>query len=69
MGFAIVSIIAIVALGIVTAVASYFQGGDDAIDNSGHDCASCSSVADGSCKLGCMIEEKKRGKNNKSTQE
>lgn len=66
MTFAIVCIGMLVLLGIVAAIASHFQGGDDGIQQT-HDCASCSSVADGSCKIGCLIEEKKRLKDNKAS--
>jgi hypothetical protein len=65
MTFAVVCIGMLLLLGIIAAIASHFQGGDDEIQQS-HDCASCSSVADGSCKIGCLIEEKKRQKDNKT---
>jgi len=65
MSFAIVCLASLALLGIIAAVASYFQKGDDEIQT-GHDCASCSAVADGSCKIGCLIEEKKRNKDNKT---
>ena len=64
MGFFIVCVGAILVLGIVAAIVSYFQGGDDDIQPA-HDCSSCSSVADGSCKIGCLMEEKKRREGNK----
>ena len=65
MSFAIVCIGALVALGLVAAIVSHFQGGDDEV-TVGHDCASCSAVASGECKIGCLIEEKKREKDNKN---
>jgi len=54
-------------LGVVAAVASALtKGGTDAPVVEGHDCASCSSVASGECKIGCLIEEKKRREGNKT---
>jgi len=65
MSFAIVCIVALVALGIIAAVATRFQGGSNEIVT-GHDCASCTSADDGSCQLHCMMEEKRRREGNKS---
>lgn len=65
MSFAVVCIVALAALGVVAAIASRFQGGDDEI-TLGHDCSTCSSADDGSCQLHCMMEEKKRQKGNKT---
>ena len=59
MSFAVLCLGALAALGLVAAIASHFQGGDDAIQV-GHDCNSCTSADDGSCKLHCLMEEKKR---------
>ena len=59
MDFAVLCVGAIVVLGIVAAIASYFQGGDDEIAV-GHDCSTCTSADDGSCKLHCLMEEKKK---------
>ena len=59
MAFALVCILGLVALGIVAAVVSHFQGGDDEI-NVGHDCASCSSKDSGECKIACLMEKKRR---------
>ena len=59
MSFAVVSIGALIALGIVAAIASRLQGGNDEI-TVGHDCSSCTSANDGSCQLHCLIEEKKK---------
>ncbi len=67
MTFLLICIAALVGLGIIAAVASIFSKGgtdDDIVEP--HDCASCSAVADGSCKIGCLLEEKKREKNNKT---
>ena len=62
MQFAVICIVSLAALGVVAALASVLtKGGTDAHMAKGHDgCYSCSSVADGSCKLGCMMEEKRR---------
>ena len=59
MSFAVVSIGALIALGIVAAIASRLQGGNDEIAV-GHDCSSCTSANDGSCQLHCLMEEKKK---------
>ena len=58
MSFAVLCISALAILGIVAATASYLQGGDDAV-TAGHDCSSCTSANDGSCKLHCLMEERK----------
>lgn len=59
MSFAVVSIGALIALGIVAAIASRLQGGNDEI-TVGHDCSSCTSANDGSCQLHYLMEEKKK---------
>ncbi|MBQ8711294.1 MAG: hypothetical protein IJ551_00485 [Prevotella sp.] len=59
MNFAVLCIGALVLLGIIAAIASYFQGGNEDI-TIGHDCNSCTSADDGSCKLHCMMEEQKK---------
>ena len=66
MEFALVCIIGIVALGIVAAIASHFQKGDDKVVTTGHDCSTCISADDGSCQLHCLMEEKKRREGNKT---
>jgi len=43
----------------------FTKGGTDAPVNEAHDCSSCSSVATGECKIGCLLEEKKRREGNK----
>ena len=58
MAFALVCILGLVALGIVAAVVSHFQGGDDEIIV-GHDCASCSSKDSGECKIACLMERQR----------
>ena len=59
MSFAIVCIGIIVAIGVIAAIASHFDKGDDNIIV-GHDCATCTAAQEGDCKIHCLIEEKKR---------
>ena len=67
MKFALICIGALVALGIVAALASMLtKGGTDEPVVEAHDCASCSSKASGDCKIACLMEEKKRKEGNKS---
>ena len=66
MDFVLVSIVALVGLGIVAAVASRLQGGSDDVLTVGHDCSSCSQADDGSCKIHCLLEEKKLREGNKT---
>lgn len=67
MEFVLICIGALVALGVVAAMASMFtKGGTDEPIVEAHDCSSCSSVASGECKIGCLLEEKKRRESNKS---
>ena len=55
MEFAIITIIALAALGVVAAVASHFDHDDDTITEA-RGCASCTGKED--CKLACLMEEK-----------
>ena len=65
--FFIICIGSLVVLGIIAALASMFtKGGTDAPVVEARDCSTCSSVADGSCKIGCLIKEKKEQKDNKT---
>lgn len=67
MQFVLICIGALAALGVVAALASMLtKGGTDAPVQEAHDCTSCSSVASGECKIGCLIEEKKRREGNKT---
>lgn len=67
MDFALVCIVALLALGVIAAVASRLQGGsDDDIHVGAHDCSSCSQADNGSCKLHCLLEEKKQREGNKN---
>ncbi|MBR2238341.1 MAG: hypothetical protein IJ887_10780 [Prevotella sp.] len=74
MDFLLICIGSLVALGIVAALVSMFtKGGTDApiVEagsgdcSSAHDCSTCSSVASGECKIGLLMEEKKRREGNK----
>lgn len=56
--FAVVCIAALALLGVVAAVASFLQGGDDTVAT-GHDCSSCASN-DGTCKIASLMEEKRQ---------
>lgn len=60
MSFAVLCIGALALLGIVAAVVSHFQGGADDIVTAGHDCSTCTSADDGSCKLHCLMDERKK---------
>ena len=65
--FFLICIGSLVVLGIIAALASMFtKGGTDAPVVEARDCSTCSSVADGSCKIGCLIKEKKEQKDNKT---
>ena len=67
MQFALICIGSLVVLGMVAAVASLVtKGGTDSPVVEGHDCATCSSMASGDCKIACLMEEKKRREGNKS---
>ena len=77
MKFVIICIGALIVLGVIAALATMFtKGGTDAPIVEGRDCSTCNSVADGSCKIGCLLEkqrestqagmEKKHQKDNKT---
>jgi len=69
MNFILICLGSLVALGVVAAVAQMLtKGGTDAPVVEAHDCSSCSSVASGECKLGCLLEEKKRLEGNKKAE-
>ena len=59
MSFVWVCIGMIVALGVIAAIANWFDKGGDTIEQ-GHDCSTCTAAHDESCKLHCLMEE--RGK-------
>ena len=67
MQFVIICVIALAALGLVAALASMLtKGGTDEPVHTGHDCSSCSPDIKSECKLGCMMEEKKKREGNKT---
>ena len=60
MEFVLISIGSLVALGIVAAVVSLLtKGGTDTPVVEARDCSTCSSVASGECKIGCLLEQKR----------
>ena len=59
MGFALVCIGMIVALGIVAWIANHFDKGSDTIET-GHDCSTCTAAQAGDCKIHCLLEEKQQ---------
>ncbi|MCR5469852.1 hypothetical protein SAMN05216354_0223 [Xylanibacter ruminicola] len=59
MSFALVCIALLVGLGIVAGIASHFDKGEDEI-TVGHDCSTCTAADEGSCKIHCLLEEKKK---------
>ena len=63
MSFAIICIADIAALGVIAALTSI--GGKDEPIVQGHDCSTCTSHDDGSCKIACLLEEKKKRESNK----
>ena len=68
MQFVIICLLSLLGLGIVAAVASMLtKGGTDEPIVEAHDCASCSSVATGECKIGCLLEEKRRKEQQKES--
>ncbi len=58
MSFALICIAAIAVLGILAALTSI--GGKDEPIVEAHDCSTCTSKDDGSCKIACLMEEKKK---------
>lgn len=69
MQFVLICLGSLVLLGVVAAVASMLtKGGTDAPVVEAHDCSTCSSVASGECKIGCLMEEKKQRAGNKTPQ-
>lgn len=59
MAFGIVCMIALAALAVLAGVANYFDLGDDTIET-GHDCSTCTAADEGTCKIHCLIEEKRK---------
>ena len=60
MTFALVCIGMIVGLGVIALIANKFDKGEDVIEQ-GHDCSTCTAADEGSCKIHCLLEEKKKG--------
>jgi len=57
MGFALICVVSIVALGAVAAIASMLtKGGTDEPITLGDDCSTCTSKTDGSCKIACLMD-------------
>ena len=61
MNFAIVCIIALICLGVIAGIVSYFDKGEDTI-TTGHDCSTCTAADEGSCKIHFLLKEKKNQK-------
>ena len=59
MTFALVCIGMIVGLGVIALIANRFDKGEDVIEQ-GHDCSTCTAADEGSCKIHCLLEEKKK---------
>jgi hypothetical protein len=59
MTFALVCIGMIVGLGVIALIANKFDKGEDVIEQ-GHDCSTCTAADEGSCKIHCLLEEKKK---------
>lgn len=66
MSFALICIGSIVLLGMLAALLSIGSKEEEPIVQ-GKDCSTCSSLADGSCKIACLMEEKKKQQDNKQT--
>ena len=59
MTFALVCIGMIVGLGVIALIANKFDKGEDVIEQ-GHDCSTCTAADEGSCKIHCLLEDKKK---------
>jgi len=61
MEFVIICILSLLALGTIAALVSALtKGGTDAPVKEAENCANCSSMASGECKIGCLMQEKKQ---------
>jgi hypothetical protein len=67
MSFAIICIASIAVLGVIAALSSI--GGKDEPIVEAHDCSSCSSMSDGSCKIACLMNEKKERESNNQAEQ
>ena len=67
MQFVVICLVSLLVLGVVAALASMFTkgGADEPVVEAHNDCSSCSSLASGECKIGCLLEEKRKESNNK----
>ncbi len=63
MGFLFIALVALVALGLLAALLSVGDS-DEPVVHGRHDCASCASHDDGSCKIACLMEESRKRKGN-----
>lgn len=61
MTFAFVCLAMLVALALIALIANMFDKSNDEI-TTGHDCSTCTAADEGSCKIHCLIEEKKKQK-------
>lgn len=58
MSFLLICIVSLLVLGVVAAVATLFsKGGADEPVKPAHDCSACSSMANGDCKIACLLKE------------
>lgn len=61
MEFVVICLFALLALGVVAALVSALtKGSTDAPVVEAENCGSCSSMASGECKIGCLMQEKKK---------
>lgn len=68
MDFLIITVIALVVLGIVAALSS-IGGKDEPIVTGKGDCSTCTSHDDGSCKIACLMDEARQKKEQAAKQE
>ena len=61
MTFFLIALAALIALGLLAALLSAGDS-DEPVVRGSHDCASCTSHDDGSCKIACLMEEQRKRK-------
>ena len=61
MSFAVIFIGALVVLGVIAAVANFFDKGEDTIQE-GHDCSTCTEADEGNCKIHELMQQCKKVK-------
>jgi hypothetical protein len=49
----------LLVLGLIALVANWFDKSEDVIEQ-GHDCSTRTAADEGSCKIHCLLEEKKQ---------